>query len=462
MELRFSAKTDVGLSRDHNEDNFLVDPSLQLFMVADGMGGHNAGEVASALAVNVTRDELRAGATLLRAFRENPRNEKARKEVRELLEHAVKDACFKIFDQGLKNTAQRGMGTTLTLMIVLGTRAFIAHVGDSRIYLVRDGNVHQLTQDHSMVNELIKHGKIKNLKDLDHRFKNAVTRAVGVHESVEVDVLDFDLLPGDRALLCSDGLHGYMDEGTVFRELQGDDLDQIASRLVNLANRKGGKDNITHVIIEALGAPEEYVNIQLKASTMKGLDIFQFLNLEELIQVMQMSTELVLRGGEVLFEEGKEDDRLLIVLEGGVVLSRKGKELATVGPGAHFGEMSLVGPSERSATARSQAGSTVLSLEREPFFRLMRNNTSLAIKCMWSIVTTLSGRLKETTGELLAIREGGDISDAQSDTLLGITVPLISPKDLLPKGLRELTNIPEAGPPPPPPLPPGLKGGGLP
>mgnify|MGYP001443036414 CR=1 FL=1 len=158
MELRYSAKTDVGLSREHNEDNFLVDAPLNLFMVADGMGGHNAGEVASAMAVNVTRETLQQGVRTLRAFRENPKNSEAREGVRKLLENAVKGACYKIFEQGLNNSAQRGMGTTLTFVVVLGTRAFIAHVGDSRVYLKRDGTAHQITRDHSMVNELIKHG----------------------------------------------------------------------------------------------------------------------------------------------------------------------------------------------------------------------------------------------------------------------------------------------------------------
>ena len=457
MDLRFSAKTDVGLSRDHNEDNYLVDRQLGLFMVADGMGGHNAGEVASAMAVNVTRDAIQQASKTLRMYRENPTSDTAREKVRVLLENAVKEACFKIFDQGLNNSAQRGMGTTLTLTLILGTRAFIAHVGDSRVYLSRQGTVHQLTQDHSMVNELIKHGKIKSLKDLDHRFKNAVTRAVGVHESVEVDVLDFDLLPEDRLLLCSDGLHGYMDEASVLRELGGDDLDVIAGNLVQLANRKGGKDNITHVIIEALGSQSDYVNLHMKAATMKGLDVFQFLNFEEMTRVMHLISEKRYRAGEVLFNEGDEDDRFMILLEGEIVLSRGGGELSTLNPGAHFGEMALVSTATRSATAVAGTASVLMEIKRDQFFRLMRGDTSLAIKCMWSLVTTLSNRLRLTTGEVARLSELTGEKPSGPAEMFGVTVPVMGPEEHLPEALKEMTkSSPMAPPPPPPPLPPGV------
>ena len=458
MELRYAAKTDVGLSREHNEDNFLVDTPLNLFMVADGMGGHNAGEVASAMAVNVTRDTLQQGVRTLRHFRENPKNVEARERVRELLENAVKGACYKIFEQGLNNSAQRGMGTTLTFAVVLGTRAFIAHVGDSRVYLKRDGTAHQITQDHSMVNELIKHGKITNLKDLDHRFKNAVTRAVGVHESVEVDVLDFDLLPGDRMLICSDGLHGYMDEASVNRELAHDDLDGIAANLVQLANRKGGKDNITHVIVEAVGSPEDYSDLYLKAATIKNLDMFQFLNFEELMRVMHLTYELSVRDGQVLFEAGVDDERFLIVLEGEVVLTRDNGTESRVGPGGHFGEMALVAPAVRTARAVAASAGTLLVMERTPFSQLMRHDTSLSIKCMWSLVTSLSSRLGKTHEALAQLVNTGAVAEgADEQTLWGITIPTLSPRELLPEVLREKTKNATAGPPPPPPpLPPGI------
>ena len=456
MDIRFAAKTDVGMSRAHNEDHFWADPATNLYIVADGMGGHNAGEVASAMAVQVTRDALQREQKALREFKENSRDQERRERVRQVLENAVKEACYKIFEQGLNNSAQRGMGTTLTLGLVLGTRMFIAHVGDSRLYLKREGEVHQLTQDHSMLNELIRHGKVTSLKDLDHRFKNAVTRAVGVHESVEVDVLDVDLLPGDRVLICSDGLHGYMDESMVGRELEPDDLEGIAANLVQLANRKGGKDNITHIILEAVGNPSEYPLLYLKNATIRSLGIFQHLNFEEITRVLSTAAEKSIRPGEVVFEEGKRDPRLIVLLEGELELQKGKKTWTKVGPGTHFGEVSIVADSVRESRAIAAGPGTILVFEQEVFYRLLREDTCLAVKCMWSLLGSLGNRVQVTMDAIKqADPELLDKLAAESPEALGVTRPMNDPKRLLPEGLLDLVGGMQAAPPPPPPPPPG-------
>ena len=160
--IRFYAATDVGKVRDHNEDNFLVDKKLSLFIVADGMGGHAAGEVASAIAVRSVHDELKRERDLLSDYvaRAAGANKVTGKDIVALLEHSVQRACAKIHEEAQADTAKRGMGTTLSAIIVLGTQGFIAHVGDSRIYLMRGGRVQQVTEDHTVYNELIKRGKL--------------------------------------------------------------------------------------------------------------------------------------------------------------------------------------------------------------------------------------------------------------------------------------------------------------
>ncbi len=467
MEIQFAARTDVGLSRDHNEDNFLVDSALELFLVADGMGGHSAGEVASAMAVNETLAAIREGSAILGAFKADPASEEARLAVHKLLEHSVQDACFKIYDRGMNNPRQRGMGTTLTLMIVLGSRAFVAHVGDSRLYLSREGMSHQMTHDHSLVDELIKHGKIRSLKDLDHRFKNAVTRAVGVYETVEVDVLDFDLFPGDRVLICSDGLHGYMDDATVERETRRSGLEAVAEALIQFANRKGGRDNITCVVVETLGTDADEAHRRQKLTMMRRLDLFGFLNFRELAQVVHITRETQVAEGTVLFREGEEDEALYIILSGTVALTREGTELAEVGAGTHFGEMALVDRTTRSATAKATTDLRLLVIERDAFYRLLRNNTSVAVKTMWSFVKSLSHRLRETSGELVAlqkaVKEGKGQGWTSRNTVPNVTV--MSEETGIPEALGLATGVQQdTGPPPPPPIalspppPPGTGG----
>src|SRR5688572_16632592 len=180
--LRFFASTDVGQVRDHNEDNFLVDKKLSLFIVADGMGGHAAGEVASAMAVRTVHEEVRRETDLIADYIAGATGaaKVTTRDLITLLEHAVVRACAKINEEARKDTQKRGMGTTLSALLVAGHQGFIAHVGDSRIYLARQGKVEQITEDHTVFNELIKRGNLTRdqIEKVGH--KNAITRAVGV------------------------------------------------------------------------------------------------------------------------------------------------------------------------------------------------------------------------------------------------------------------------------------------
>jgi serine/threonine protein phosphatase PrpC len=214
--IRFWPKTDVGRVRDVNEDSFLVDEALGLFIVADGMGGHAAGEVASNIAVHTCRETVSRERELIGKFERGTDNT-SRKDVLRLMELAVQNACTSVYAEAQKDPSKRGMGTTLVALLIIGARGFIAHVGDSRIYLTRNGSVHQLTEDHSLINELLKRGRLTPEQIAKLNMKNAVTRAVGVYESVEVDTLDFDVLAGDTFLLCSDGLSEYAQQNDILR-----------------------------------------------------------------------------------------------------------------------------------------------------------------------------------------------------------------------------------------------------
>jgi serine/threonine protein phosphatase PrpC len=404
MRLQFAAQTDVGKVREHNEDNFLVDRNIHLYVVADGMGGHACGEVASAMAVKIVRENIARNREIIEEFQQGE-STVSRRDILALIEHSIQHACYRIFEKGLESPRQRGMGTTLSMLLAIGDRGFIGHVGDSRLYLVREGQVHQLTEDHSLLNELLKHGKVKSLKDIDHRFKNAVTRAVGVYESVEVDTLDFDILPGDRFLLCSDGLHGYLDNETILEKLEGPDLNQIVAELTDYANRKGGKDNITSITIEALGDDAgDYTDVKLKFETLKGLSLFRYLNYQELVRVMNICTERSLAAGDTVFSEGDEEDCLYILLRGSVDILKSGVKLATLRSGVHFGEMALVDKARRSADAVCKEPSKVLVIQRKDFYDLMRKNSTLAVKMLWSFVKSLTSRLRSTNDELLRVK----------------------------------------------------------
>src|SRR5262249_44732786 len=175
------------------------------------------------------------------------------KDVLALMEHAVQRACSRIHEEAQNDAQKRGMGTTVSALLILGTRGFIAHVGDSRIYLSRGGNVQQITEDHTVFNELIKRGKLsrEQIEKVGH--KNAITRAVGVYERVDVDTLMLEVLPGDDFLLTSDGLTGYLETADELIPWFAQDGDTASKGLVNLAKERGGKDNITVIIVRPAG-----------------------------------------------------------------------------------------------------------------------------------------------------------------------------------------------------------------
>jgi protein phosphatase len=246
--------TDIGRKRLSNEDSFLVDDELGLYVVADGMGGHNAGEVASGEAVDTLHGMVKHEERALReidgmpAVPDEPMPGPMRKTLR-LLESAVQAATYMVFSLGEANPERKGMGTTMSALLLRGQYAITAQVGDSRIYLMREGGAEQVTEDHTLVAWQVKKGIITAEEARHSRQKNVITRAVGSREYVQVDTRLLPVRPGDRFLLCSDGLHGYLEDAEI-AALGQMNVEHAARRAVELANQRGGRDNITAVMID--------------------------------------------------------------------------------------------------------------------------------------------------------------------------------------------------------------------
>ncbi len=413
--IEFWAATDVGKVRDHNEDNFLVDPKLNLFVVADGMGGHAAGEVASAIAVNTMRDVVQQNSDLIEAFREDSRIA-SNSDVLNLLEHAVQKACAEIHEMAEKDAEKRGMGTTLSGLLVIGSRGFIAHVGDSRIYLLRGGRVVQLTEDHSLINELIKRGKLSASEAESSPYKNAVTRAVGVYESVESDTFDFEILPGDLFLIASDGLTGYLQNAEIPTIVgRHDKVEKMPAAFIDLANERGGKDNITTIIARMTDSEGKatllHKEIDLKIETIRRMPIFKFLNYKELVRILNITQVTDVERKQNVIREGDEGEDLFIVLKGNVRVHKGETDIVTLGAGDHFGEMALIDKAPRSASVSAVDAARLLRIGRSDFFGIIRNEPRLATKLLWSFLQVISERLRTTSAELSGARAGGEIVD---------------------------------------------------
>ncbi|MCG5056346.1 MAG: Stp1/IreP family PP2C-type Ser/Thr phosphatase [Myxococcales bacterium] len=422
MELSFWAATDVGRKREHNEDNFLVDKKLSLFVVADGMGGHASGEVASHLAVHELRRVVEEDRPTLEAYQQG---KAATQDVLQILEEAVQSACQAVFRRGQQDPDKRGMGTTASVLLVVGERGFIAHVGDSRIYLLRQGQVVQLTEDHSLVNELIRRGKVtkETLAQSPYAsFKNAVTRAVGVYETVQVDTIDFDILPGDQFLLCSDGLHAYLDERRTLELMSEDDVTQVPQRLIDHANRSGGIDNITAVVIriqESVSEAQEVRSEELtqRIEVLRHMPLFRYLTYREIMRVLNVTEVADYDAGQGVLKEGEPGDELYIILRGKLKLHKENTFITHLEPGAHLGEMALVDRSPRSVSATAEERSRLLVLRRREFYEIIRKHPPLSVKLLWSFVQVLAERLRKTTADLSGARQEAHVPDMSADVL---------------------------------------------
>lgn len=246
MRITSCGITDVGVKRTNNEDNYLINDELSLFVVCDGMGGHAGGEFASAIAVNTVEE-------VLSNLETSPEVEAAREDgsievMRERLRYAIRLAGKRIFEKANAEPEYRGMGTTCLVLLVDGPNAFVAHVGDSRGYIVRDGRIEQLTEDHSLVNERIRAGLLTPEQARHHKLKNIITRSLGYTEDVEIDIQVRAVRRGDKFLLCSDGLSNLVEPAELGEAVRSMSPQDAARHLVQLACSRGGDDNITAVI----------------------------------------------------------------------------------------------------------------------------------------------------------------------------------------------------------------------
>ena len=391
MRVIAAGKTDVGQVRGHNEDFFLTDEALGLYVVCDGMGGHAAGEVASRTTAETLRERL-AGESATDA------NGLAR-----ALEQAVVEANRRIYALGEEDKQKRGMGTTCTALIVRGGQAAMAHVGDSRLYLARAGELHQLSSDHTFLADAIRHGILTPEQAKESEHSNIVTRAVGPQARVIVDTLVFDVLPGDRLLLCSDGLHEYFDDAAELHRLLSNGAADVAEQLVGMANGRGGHDNITALVLEVEAAPapegvaerERATEVTANLQALRHVHLFTELDMAELTKVCARLDSLLSPPGAVVLEQGEVGEALYVIVDGEAIVERDGAEIARLPAGSHFGDMALLNQRPRTATVRAVGECRMVRLPRDAFYALVQEDTVLGIKFLWRLAQTLSLRLDD-------------------------------------------------------------------
>jgi len=248
LRIEVAGQTDVGRKRNHNEDNFAILAEFGLYIVADGMGGHASGEVASKMAVDTLQEFFAATADdPERTWPYKMDRSKGYEENR--LITGIKLCNLRIYESSQRNAKQRGMGTTLVALFAVEDGIYVAHVGDSRVYRIRDNKLEQLTEDHSLLNDYKKMKQLTEEEIANFPHKNVIVRALGMKDTVKVDTRFETPRAGDMMVLCTDGLCGPVtDEDILKIILDSPDLSTTASRLIDTANANGGPDNITCVL----------------------------------------------------------------------------------------------------------------------------------------------------------------------------------------------------------------------
>ena len=395
VEITAFGSTDVGQERTTNEDAFGIDEDLGAYVVCDGMGGHAAGELASSLATQAVQQYLL-----------DARNrDGVRPTLVALGRGALEHACAVVYKAATSDPKNAGMGCTLTLLLIDGSRAAMAHVGDSRLYLLRADNVFQLSADHTFAAELVRAGQLDKSVERSHRYANVLTRAIGVQEAVQVDVLGFELFGGDRFLMCSDGLSNYIEDDTWVGQVLGEDgLEDVATTCIRHANESGGRDNITVIAIE-VEEDDSTVEVVVQPLTLdQAVDqlsdsfLFRGLTFAQRLKLRSACRLQRLEEGEALVAAGETVDRLIYVVDGRLQLIRSSEPVCDLAPGQHIGGAVLLAPRAARSTVTASEATIVLMIRADRLRKTCSRLPWLAMQVWERLAEELAIQANGTNG----------------------------------------------------------------
>jgi serine/threonine protein phosphatase PrpC len=371
MQIEATGATDVGRKRPGNEDSFLIDESIGLYVVCDGMGGHAAGEVASQRSIEFVADYIRGRKHVIERAHDAPGGYY---RVVEMVESAIQFASARLYELACSDSDCRGMGTTMTLLLVVDAKAIMGHVGDSRLYVVRGDEVHQLSTDHTLGNEVRATGGLSEDSIKASHYDHILTRVIGSQKSLQVETLLFDLFDKDICLLCSDGLSNYFgDTDQLKSQIASSDVHATVDSFIDFANQQGGADNITVVALSARSSSNSSAkadSVQRRMTALKKSFLGQGMSESRVIRLLNVSSVVSISSGQTIVIAGQRDTGLYIVLQGSVSLERPDGHCTELGQSDCFGQTSLAGAGRSPVTATVREDAELLYLSRKRFDKL--------------------------------------------------------------------------------------------
>ncbi len=386
--------TDPGPRREINEDGAAWLPHLHALAVVDGMGGPGVGDRAAASALALLAEREAALGRYAEGVDEDT-SAVARLALASAMERLLVDIHRRIKSDGLR-VGQLGMGAAMTLALVSGGRLFLAHAGNVRAYLYRGGRLKQLTEDHTVAAAKFRHGRLSRAEARISAERFALFQALGQGAQVEVDTAEAALADDDLVLLCSDGVHGVLDDGELAGCVGHGTAEQIGRRIMEAAARAGGSDNLS-VAVMRLQGDRSIAEIEMVAQILEEVFLFRVLEESERRMVAPYLDERRLRAGEVLFRQGDPADAFYVLLQGGVRITVGDTPLLDVGPGGHFGELCLAREASRSATVTALRDSRLLSLRADHFREVVNSRQRIGASLALAMVDYLGDRLRDLT-----------------------------------------------------------------
>lgn len=399
MALAFGGATHPGRVREANEDSIRVDPARGFVIVADGVGGAKGGATASSMTADVVHREMATAFDSIVADRAID-VARARELLTRRMRAALSEASLAVHTRGRGNPSLHGMASTAVIVQIFAGWALVGHVGDSKVFLVRGGQIYALTEDHSLARDLYARGAISK-EDAERYPHNVIVRAVGLQPTVEPDLVAFDLAPDDVLVLCSDGLSDVVSAEEVRQLALAGMPDAVAPALVERANAAGAPDNVTVALVRVTGgAASARVGVEQQIGMLRHVALFRELTFQEAARVLASARERQVAANEVIFREGEPGDRFYLVTEGAVVVSQRNTGLTTIERGGHFGELALITDAVRSATVHATRPTSLLAIERDAFVHLVRQDHALAVKLLWSLLRHMAERVKDLSAQL--------------------------------------------------------------
>ena len=406
LRVRGFAHTDTGLKRANNEDAFLLEQELGLFAVSDGMGGHSGGEVASGLAVETLRSA--ASAIPDAEFLKQP-TVANRRTLLKWLTRTVNSINQAIQTRSENEPTLHGMGCTLDVALVRGGGLFLAHVGDSRVYLLRKGKLRRLTEDHSFGQMLLHAGALTEDEVLKHPQRNVLTRALGPFPNVQVDTAYVEITAGDVFLLCSDGLYNEVPDAEIANIL-GANVETAADTLIASALKSGARDNVTALVFavdEECGGPRQVViGSALALAALEQASFFAGFSTSELLRIQNVASGIELSPGDMLLESGQLVSSFHLVVSGQLSIWHDGQRTGQVNPGDPTGELSL-NPELAVNSVRADMPSLLLEFPHNEVKTFMSSEPTLAAKLNAAALNRLAQRLRSVIGVLAKHRAAG-------------------------------------------------------